>query len=134
MTPLDVCCRAFAGSVPAFLKPGFSSTRLISNSQQRCNQFRIRANVEPMFSPVVCCAARTMFGHAAALVALLLLVFDPPVIGYGAEVTTDVRVTCWFFGAVYAFYRYTSNSTIVRLMLSGLAAGLTVVSKHSGAA
>jgi hypothetical protein len=42
-------------------------------------------------------------------------------------------VTCWFFGAVYAFYRYTDSPTARRLILSGLAAGLALVAKHSAA-
>ena len=56
-------------------------------------------------------AARRMFGEGPALLALLLLVFEPTVLAHGAEVTTDLPVTCWFFGAVYAFYRYTDNPT-----------------------
>jgi len=66
-------------------------------------------------------AARGMLGEGAALLALLLLVFEPTVLAHGAEVTTDLPVTCWFFGAVYAFYRYTLSPTTLRLILSGLA-------------
>jgi len=79
-------------------------------------------------------AARRMFGEGPALLALLLLVFEPTVLAHGAEVTTDLPVTCWFFGAVYAFYRYVDNSTTLRLILSGLATGLALVTKHSAAA
>jgi hypothetical protein len=78
-------------------------------------------------------AARKMFGEGPALLALLLLVFEPTVLAHGAEVTTDLPVTCWFFGAVYAFYRYTDNPTALRLILSGLATGLALATKHSAA-
>jgi len=78
-------------------------------------------------------AARRMFGEGPALLALLLLVFEPTVLAHGAEVTTDLPVTCWFFGAVYAFYRYTDSPNALRLILSGLATGLALVSKHSAA-
>jgi hypothetical protein len=78
-------------------------------------------------------AARRMFGDGPAFLALLLLVFEPTVLAHGAEVTTDLPVTCWFFGAVYAFYRYTDNPTALRLILSGVATGLALVAKHSAA-
>jgi hypothetical protein len=55
------------------------------------------------------------------------------VLAHGAEVTTDLPVTCWFLGAVYAFYCYTENPNALRLILSGLATGLALVSKHSAA-
>ena len=76
-------------------------------------------------------AARKMFGEGPALLALLLLVFEPTVLAHGAEVTTDLPVTCWFFGAVYAFYRYTDKPTALWLILSGLATGLALATKHS---
>jgi len=76
---------------------------------------------------------RRMFGNGPALLALLLLVFEPTVLAHGAEVTRDVPVTCWLFIAVYAFYRYTETPTVLRLILSGLAAGLALVTKHSAA-
>ena len=78
-------------------------------------------------------AARKMFGEGPALLALLLLVFEPTVLAHGAEVTTDLPVTCWFFGAVYAFYRYTDKPTALWLILSGLATGLALATKHSAA-
>src|SRR6266852_1234844 len=78
-------------------------------------------------------AARKMFGEGPAFLALLLLVFEPAVLAHGAEVTTDLPVTCWFFGAVYAFYRYSESPTARRLILSGLATGLALVTKHSAA-
>jgi 4-amino-4-deoxy-L-arabinose transferase-like glycosyltransferase len=54
-------------------------------------------------------AARRMFGEGPALFALLLLVFEPNLLAHGAEVTTDVPVTCWLFVAVHAFIATRAN-------------------------
>jgi hypothetical protein len=76
-------------------------------------------------------AARRMFGGGAALVALLLLVFEPTVLAHGALVTTDLPATCWIFAAVYAFYRYTEQPTTVQMIFCGFSAGLALAAKHS---
>ena len=86
-----------------------------------------------MLAIFVFLAARRMFGKGPALLALLLLVFEPTVLAHGAEVTTDLPVTCWLFGAVYAFYRYTESPSALRLIFSGLATGLALATKHSAA-
>ena len=72
-----------------------------------------------------------MFGQAAALFALALLVFEPNIIAHGAYVTTDMGVTCFLFIAIYAFYRYVKAPSWQRLALTGLATGLALASKHS---
>ncbi|MGB2888972.1 MAG: glycosyltransferase family 39 protein [Candidatus Acidiferrales bacterium] len=77
-------------------------------------------------------AARRMFGGSAALLAMLLVVFEPTILGHGVLVTTDLAETCWFFAAVYACYRYTQQPTWLRLIACGLAAGLALAAKHSG--
>jgi hypothetical protein len=77
-------------------------------------------------------AARRMFGGSVALIALLLAVFEPSILGHGALVTTDLAETCCFFAAVYAFYCYTEKPTKRRLIFCGLAAGFALVAKHSG--
>ncbi|HEY6369152.1 MAG TPA: phospholipid carrier-dependent glycosyltransferase [Candidatus Sulfotelmatobacter sp.] len=77
-------------------------------------------------------AARKMFGKGAALLALLLVVFEPAILAHGALIMTDVPVACCTLAAVYAFYRYTEHPTKLRMVLCGLATGLTLVAKHSG--
>jgi 4-amino-4-deoxy-L-arabinose transferase-like glycosyltransferase len=77
-------------------------------------------------------AARRMFGPAAALVATLLLVFDPTVLAHGALVTTDMALTCTMFLSVFAFYLWSKRRTWPRLLLTGAATGLTMVAKQSG--
>ena len=76
-------------------------------------------------------AAREMFGDEAGLLALLLLVFEPNIVAHGAYVTTDTGVACFLLAAVYAFYRYVSAPSGMRLIIAGVAAGLALASKHS---
>ena len=77
-------------------------------------------------------AAREMFGAKVALLALLLFVFEPNLVAHGALVTTDMAVTCFFFAALYTFYRWLRRPSLLRLTLCGSAVGLALASKHSG--
>lgn len=77
-------------------------------------------------------AARTMFGVGAALLALLLVVFEPTILANGALVTTDMAETCWFLGAVCAFYHYTQQPTFFQMIVCGIATGFALAAKHSG--
>jgi 4-amino-4-deoxy-L-arabinose transferase-like glycosyltransferase len=72
------------------------------------------------------------FGERAGLLALLLVVFEPNVLANSDLVTTDVGVACFFLATIYCFYRYARQPSAIRLLLTGLAAGLTLASKHSG--
>jgi hypothetical protein len=85
-----------------------------------------------LLAVLVFMAARKMFGTGAAVVAMLLVVFEPSILGHGALVTTDLAETCCYFAAVYAFFHYTQRPATVRLIVSGLAAGLALAAKHSG--
>ena len=77
-------------------------------------------------------AAREMFGLGPAFIALALFVFEPTILAHGALVTTDLGLSCLLFAAVYAFYRYLNRPSPVRLVITGLAAGLALAAKHSG--
>jgi 4-amino-4-deoxy-L-arabinose transferase-like glycosyltransferase len=83
-------------------------------------------------SLVVFLAAREWFGTEAALIALLLVVFDPNILANSALVTTDIGVSLFFLLGIYAFYRYVTKPTVIRLLLAGIAAGLLLATKHSG--
>lgn len=85
-----------------------------------------------LLAVLVFCAAREMFGTAAAFVALTLLVFDPNLLAHGAFITTDAGLSCFLFAAVYAFYRYVKRPTPMRLVLVGIATGLAFATKHTG--
>ena len=52
---------------------------------------------------VVFFAAREWFGETAALIALVVLVFEPNIAGHSALVTTDAGVTLFFVASIYAF-------------------------------
>ena len=77
-------------------------------------------------------AAREWFGTPAALIALVLAVFDPNILAHSALVTTDIGVTLFFLAGVYAFYRYVKQPSLIRLLITGIAAGLLLATKHSG--
>lgn len=72
-----------------------------------------------------------MFGRGAALIALLLAVFDPLLLAHGPLLGTDIGATCCIFATVYAFYRYVKRPSALRLGVCVLAAGLSLAAKHS---
>ena len=77
-------------------------------------------------------AARRMFGLTTAIVASLLLIFEPNVLAYGSLVMTDVPVTCMLLFAVLGFYLWVRQRTILFFLLTALAMGLTLLAKDSG--
>jgi hypothetical protein len=83
-------------------------------------------------SVVVFLMGSKLFGESAGLLALLLVVFEPNVLANSDLVTTDVGVTCFLLATIYCFYRYARQPSVIGLLLTGLAAGLTLASKHSG--
>ena len=83
-------------------------------------------------SVIVFLVGSELFGEPAGLLALLLVVFEPNMLANSDLVTTDVGVTCFFLATIYCFYRYARQPSVIRLLLTALAAGLTLASKHSG--
>jgi hypothetical protein len=84
-----------------------------------------------LLAVMVFLAGWEMFGAAGGLIALTLTVFEPNLLTNGGLVTTDAAVSCMFFTAVYAFYRYCKAPSAARLVVVGLAIGLALASKHS---
>jgi len=96
-------------------------------------QMRLSAGLLALaLSLLVFCAAREWFGTPAALVALVLVSFEPNLLAHSALVTTDMGVTLFFLAGIYAFYRYVKQPSLVRLLIAGIAAGLLLATKHSG--
>ena len=94
---------------------------------------RSTMTVFPLLLAVVIFAATwEMFGPGPAIIALALFTFEPNFLAHGPLVTNDVALACCLFTAVYTFWRYAINPTIWRLVVCGLAVGLTLASKHSG--
>ncbi len=96
-----------------------------------------RARIAVSFFAIGLCllvwmAARQMFGRTTAIVAGLLLIFEPNVLAYGSLVMTDVPVTCMMLFAVFGFYLWVRKRKAAFLLLTALATGLTLLAKHSG--
>lgn len=85
-----------------------------------------------LLAAVLFIAGLEMFGPGAALLALLLLVFEPNILAHGALITTDMGLAALLFASVYTFYRYVRRPSLLRLLLCGLTVGLTLAVKHSG--
>jgi hypothetical protein len=102
-------------------------------SQRLVFRMRLAAGLLALaLSLVVFFAAHEAFGTPAALIALVLVVFDPNILAHSALVTTDVGVSLFFLASIYAFYRYVKQPSLPRLLLAGLTAGLLLATKHSG--
>jgi dolichyl-phosphate-mannose-protein mannosyltransferase len=76
--------------------------------------------------------ARRMFGLTTAIVASLLLIFEPNVLAFGSLVLTDIPVTCVLLFAILAFYLWVRHRTAMFFLLTALATGLTLLTKDSG--
>ena len=104
--------------------------------QNNANQILFRARIATMgltllLALCVFFATQEMFGSPAALLALGILTFDPTLLAHSALVTTDSAQALFLFAAIYAFYRYNTRPTLLRLGCVGVLAGLAVASKHS---
>jgi len=84
-----------------------------------------------LLAVMVFLAGWEMFGATAGLIALTLAAFEPNLLTNGGLVTTDAAVSCMFFAAVYAFYRYCKAPSVGRLVTVGVATGLALATKHS---
>jgi len=103
------------------------------SSQRMVFQMRLAAGLLAIcLSLTVFFAAREWFGEAAGLIALVLVTFDPNILGHSALVTTDIGVSLFFLASIYAFYRYAKQPTMVRLAVAGVLSGLLLATKHSG--
>jgi tetratricopeptide (TPR) repeat protein len=76
-------------------------------------------------------ATREMFNTTAGFLVLGLLLFDPTLLAHGALVTTDAAQACFLLASIYAFYRYVQLPSASRLMITAVAVGLALASKHS---
>ncbi len=111
-----------------------SATQFVYSNDAEMILLRTRtaaALLTMLLAVLVFATAKEMFGTTPAFIALILFVFEPNILAHGAVVTTDVGVSCFLLATVYAFYRYAKNPTAVRLVLTGVAAGLALATKHS---
>lgn len=75
--------------------------------------------------------AQELWGLRAGLLAGLVAALDPNLIAHGQLATSDVGVTCFFFLALYAFWRLLRRPSRGHLVVTGLAVGLALASKFS---
>ncbi len=108
---------------------------LYSNHNAESMLFRARmaaATLTIAAALIVFAAAYEMFGPMVGLLALVLFVFEPNLIAHGSFVTTDMGASLFLFAAVFAFYRYVKKPSALRLLFTGVVAGLALAAKHSG--
>lgn len=70
-------------------------------------------------------------GRTGAVTATALGACDPNLIAHSAVVTTDIGITTFLFGAMYATWRTIHQPTGTRVLLIGLFTGLAAISKFS---
>jgi 4-amino-4-deoxy-L-arabinose transferase-like glycosyltransferase len=124
-TPLPFKPQCFIGA-KQFFYSGRNADVLLFRARMAAAMLTVAAAL------VVFAAGYEMFGAIAALLALLLFVFEPNLAAHGAFITTDMGASLFLFATVYAFYRYVKKPSAWRLALSGMLAGLTLAAKHSG--
>jgi len=111
-----------------------TATQFVYSNDAEAILFRTRmaaAMLTLLLGALLFAFAREMFGNVAAFISLTLLVFEPNILAHGAVVTTDIGMSCLLLATVYAFYRYVKKPSAGRLVLTGLAAGLGLATKHS---
>lgn len=136
LLPMNVAvnCVPFKGDA---LQQAFASVNWLYSQNWPTVLARARAAAS-IFAVGLCVlvwiSARRMFGFATAIVASVLLIFEPNVLAYGSLVLTDIPVTCMMLLAVFGFYLWVRRRTAAFLLLTALATGLTLLAKHSGVA
>ena len=123
--PLEFFFRAQSAFGGMILMGGPDAETLLAHARSAVSVFAF------VLALLVFFAAREMFGDTAALLALLLFVFDPLILAHGPLLGTDMGATCCVFAAIYSFYRYVKRPSYLRLGLCCLAFGLAFAAKHS---
>jgi hypothetical protein len=75
--------------------------------------------------------ARAMFGPRGALLALVLVAFDPNIVAHGRLANTDLGATLFIFVAAYAFWAYQRRPSWPRLLLAGVVCGLAQTTRFT---
>jgi hypothetical protein len=78
-------------------------------------------------------AGRQIIGARAGWLALLLATFDPNLIAHSRFVTTDLGLTLFIFLTLWLLWRWLAADGWWNLVAAGLAAGLAMCAKYSGA-
>lgn len=76
-------------------------------------------------------SAKEIYGHKAALLALVFYSFSPTFLAHGRYVTTDVGAAAAFFIATYYLIKWLQKPNKRNLVWAGLAFGLALLTKFS---
>jgi 4-amino-4-deoxy-L-arabinose transferase-like glycosyltransferase len=105
---------------------------VFANPESMLNSARFAAS---LFSVLLLVSAwflaRKMFGVPVAIIAGLLIAFEPNILAHGALVTTDVAAALGVLLTIYTLYAYAIEPTSPRLLALGLATGFALSVKHS---
>lgn len=76
--------------------------------------------------------ARSLWGRAAGLTALVLAVFSPTMLAHGGLVTSDMALTACMIAAISLYWRLLHRISWPRLCAAGIITGATFLAKMSG--
>jgi len=74
---------------------------------------------------------RKMFGTPTAIIAGVLLAFEPNILAHGALVTTDIAASAGILLSLYTLYCYITEPNTTRVLALGAAIGFALCAKHS---
>jgi hypothetical protein len=77
-------------------------------------------------------ARRLLSSEGAALLAVVLLISVPPVLGHAALASLDVAAAATILLALYALQRWITSARLADAALFGLTSGFAVITKFSG--
>ena len=75
--------------------------------------------------------ASALYGGPAGLLALVLYVFSPNLLGHARWITTDLYAAFTFTWALYAYWRFSRRPGPFRAMLAGALLGLALLAKFT---
>lgn len=73
-----------------------------------------------------------LWGRWGGLLSLALFSFSPNMIAHGSLYTTDMGIAAFYFFSIFALKRFFDTPSASRVVLLGVACGLTFMSKISG--
>ena len=118
---------------------GFSAQFLWETNREWAHQIVYLSRWPMMLLAVLLAAlvyrwARILYGTGGALLALVLVAFDPNLIAHGRLANTDIGQTAFIFIAAYAFWEYQRRPSWQRLLLAGVACGLAQTTRFTALA
>ncbi|HTM10270.1 MAG TPA: hypothetical protein VL754_17935 [Verrucomicrobiae bacterium] len=78
--------------------------------------------------------AGKLFGREAAVAALAIFGLDPTILAHSSIIHTDVPFAACLFIGTYCYWRFLSETTLPRLILTALCFALASITKYAGPA